>query len=44
VIQTLIIVDPESNIPGLIILPTVIGDVESVGLVGSGHLGLVLTL
>ena len=38
VIQILIIIDPESNIPGLVILPTVIGDIKSIGLVGSSHL------
>ena len=37
VIQTLIIVDPESNIPGFIILPTVIGSVQNVALVGVSH-------
>ena len=36
-----VIIDPESNIPGLVILPTVIGDIESIGLIGcGGHLGL----
>jgi hypothetical protein len=40
VIQRLIIVDPESNIPGFIILPTIIGNVESIGLIGCGHCGL----
>ena len=38
VIQTLIIVDPESNIPGLIIRPTVIGSIQSVGLKSDSHL------
>jgi hypothetical protein len=37
VIQTLIIVDPQSNIPGLIILPTVIGNVESIALESGSH-------
>jgi hypothetical protein len=27
----------KSNIPGLIILPTVVGDVQSIALVGSSH-------
>jgi len=39
VIQTLIITDPESNIPGLIIRPTVIGGVGHVGLESGSHLG-----
>jgi hypothetical protein len=34
-----VIVDPESNIPGLVILPTVIGDIESIALEGGSHLG-----
>jgi uncharacterized protein YfkK (UPF0435 family) len=34
VIETLIILNPESNIPGLVILPTVVGDVQSIALVG----------
>ena len=34
-----VIVDPESNIPGLVVLPTVIGGIESITLVGSSHLG-----
>ena len=34
-----VIVDPESNIPGLIVLPTVIGDIESIRLEGGSHLG-----
>ena len=37
IIQTLIIVDPECNIPGLIVLPTVIGNVENVGLISDCH-------
>jgi hypothetical protein len=37
VIQTLIIVDPECNIPGLIILPTVVGSIQSVGLISDCH-------
>jgi uncharacterized protein YfkK (UPF0435 family) len=37
VIETLIILNPESNIPGLIILPPVVGDIKSIGLVGSSH-------
>ena len=35
-----VIVDPESNIPGLIVLPTVIGDIKSIALEGGSHLGL----
>jgi len=38
VIQTLIIADPQCNIPGLIIRPTVIGGVLNVGLESGGHL------
>ena len=38
IIQTLIIVDPECNIPGLIILPTVVGNVESIALESVSHL------
>jgi len=38
VIQTLIIVDPQSNIPGLIIRPTIILSVENVGLISDCHL------
>ncbi len=38
VIKTLIIVDPECNIPGLIILPTVILSGEDVALVSGSHL------
>jgi len=34
VIQSLVIVDPESNIPGLIVLPTVISGIQNVGLEG----------
>ena len=37
VIQTLIIVDPESNIPGLIILPTIVRNVESITLESGSH-------
>lgn len=37
VIQTFFIVDPESNIPGLIILPTVILSGEQIALVGCSH-------
>jgi hypothetical protein len=49
VIQTLVIVDPQCYIPGLVVLPTVIGDIESIALVSSSHekeswFGLVLTL
>lgn len=45
VIQTLIIVDPECNIPGLIILPPIVGNVESIGLIGGAHcVVVVLTL
>ena len=41
VIQTLIIVDPQSNIPGLIIVPPVIRNVEGIELESwGGHLGL----
>jgi hypothetical protein len=36
--DTNVIVDPESNIPGLVILPTVIGDIKGITLVGSSHL------
>ena len=44
-IQTLIIVDPECNIPGLIIRPTIILSGEDVGLIGDGHcVGSLLTL
>jgi hypothetical protein len=39
VIETLIIVDPECYIPSLIILPTIVGDIECITLVGSSHLG-----
>ena len=38
VIQTLIIVDPESNIPSLIIRPTVILSVGQIGLESDSHL------
>ena len=41
VIQTLIIVDPQRNIPGLIILPTIILGGEDVALVSNSHLWLV---
>ena len=34
-----VIVDPQSNIPGLVILPPVVGDIKDIGLVGSSHLG-----
>jgi hypothetical protein len=37
VIETLIILNPECNIPGLIILPTVIGDVQSIALESGSH-------
>jgi hypothetical protein len=38
VIQTLIILNPESNIPGLVIRPTVIGSVGQIGLESGSHL------
>ena len=38
-IQTLIIIDPQSNIPGLIVLPTIVRDVQSIALEGGSHLG-----
>ena len=45
VIQTLIIVDPECYIPGLIILPTVILSGENIALESGAHcVGSVLTL
>ena len=39
VIQTLCIVDPESNIPGLIVVPPIITDIKGIELIGGGHLG-----
>ena len=38
VIQTLIILNPESNIPGLVIRPTVIESVGQIGLESGSHL------
>jgi hypothetical protein len=40
VIQTLCIVDPQSNIPGLIVVPPIIRDIKGIQLIGGGHLGL----
>ena len=44
IIQILVIVDPESNIPGLIILPTVVGNVEGIALVSDSHCSLVVLI
>jgi len=41
VIQTFVIVDPQSNIPGLIILPTIILSGEDVALISDSHLWLI---
>ena len=38
VIQILIIVDPQSNIPRLVVAPAVVRNVKMVGLVGGSHL------
>ena len=41
VIQTLCIVDPESNIPGLIVVPPIVTDIKGIELIScGGHLGL----
>jgi hypothetical protein len=41
VIQTLCIVDPQSNIPGLIVVPPIVTDIKGIELIGcGGHLGL----
>jgi hypothetical protein len=37
VIKTLIIANPQSNVPGLIIAPTVVGLILKLGLEGGGH-------
>jgi hypothetical protein len=36
VLNALIVLNPENNIPGLVISPTVVGNVQQVGLVGAG--------
>jgi hypothetical protein len=40
VIQTLIIVNPESNIESLIVAPSVVTDIKEISLIGAAHLGL----